>query len=46
MTGLNVVAHVSATLGTVAAFCAPETKTFSVHLHLGLDQIIELLKSP
>ena len=46
MTGLNVVAHVSATLGTVAAFCALETKTFSIHLHLGLDQIIELLKSP
>ena len=45
VTRFYVVSHVSATLRAITAFCALETKPFRVHSHLGLDQIIQLLKS-
>ena len=45
VTRFDVVSHVSAALRAITAFCALETKPFWVHRHLGLDQIIQLLKS-
>ena len=45
MTRFYVITHVSAALRAITAFCALEPKTFWVLSHLGLDQIIQLLKS-
>ena len=45
MTRFYVVPHVSVTLGAIITLITLETKPVRVCSHLGLDQIIQLLKS-